>query len=69
MHKLMALVPVGVFGVFGFAIAFRAVPPADIAASLDKISGVLGPGLTGAAVLCVGIVPSWSMLRKFGKPD
>ncbi len=63
MRRLLALLPIGVFGFAGYAIAFRAIPPGSLAASVDEIARTLGAGLTGALVFCVGIVVSWLMLR------
>ncbi len=63
MRKLLALVPIGAFGFAGYAIAFRAIPPGSLAATVDEIAGVLGYGLTGALVFCVGIILAWIMTR------
>lgn len=63
MRKLLALIAVGVFGFAGYAIAFRAIPPGSLAATVDEIAGLLGHGLTGALVLCIGIVLAWVMTR------
>lgn len=64
MRRVLAFVPAGVFGLAGYALAFRAIPPGSLAASVDEVASVLGPGLTGALVFCVGIVLSWFILRK-----
>lgn len=64
MRTILALIPLGVFGFAGYAIAFRAIPPGSLAATIDEIASVLGHGLTGALVFCAGIVITWLMLRK-----
>ena len=64
MRRLTALIPLGVFGLAGYAIAFRAIPPGGLAATVDELAQVLGPGLTGAMVFCVGIVLSWLISRR-----
>lgn len=64
MRKLLALIPLGAFGLAAYAIAFRAIPPGSLAATIDEMAGVLGRGLTGALVLCTGIIVTWLMLRK-----
>ena len=63
MRKILALIPIGVFGLAGYAIAFRAIPPGGLAATLDEIARTIGPGLAGALVLCVGIFLSWLISR------
>ena len=67
MRRLLTLVPIGVFGFAGYAISFRAIPPGSLAASADGITRLIGPGLTGALVLSLGIVISWFMLRSAEK--
>ena len=64
MRTILALIPLGVFGFAGYAIAFRAIPPGSLAATVDEIASVLGHGLTGALVLYAGIIITWLMLRK-----
>ena len=64
MRTILALIPLGVFGFAGYAIAFRAIPPGSLAATVDEIASVLGHGMTGALVLCAGIIITWLMLRK-----
>ena len=68
MRKPLAFIPLGLFGVAGYAIAFRAIPPGNLAATVDEITPILGRGLTGALVLCIGIVLTWLMFRKHGQP-
>lgn len=63
MRKLLGLIPAGVFGFAGYAIAFRAIPPGGLAASVDEIASVLGYGLTGALVFSFGVVLSWLILK------
>jgi hypothetical protein len=63
MRRLLAIVPVLLGAFAGYAIAFRAIPPGSLAATLDEITGILGPGLTGALVLCLGFVLSWLIGR------
>ena len=63
MRKLLALIPIGAFGFAGYAIAFRAIPPGSLAATVDEVASVLGYGLTGALVFCIGIVLAWLMTR------
>ena len=67
MRRLLALVPVGIFGFAGYAISFRAIPPGSLAASADGMTRVIGPGLAGALVFSLGIVISWYMLRSAEK--
>lgn len=67
MRRLLALIPIGVFGFAGYAIAFRAIPPGGLAATIDELAGTLGYGLTGALVFCVGIVLAWLMTRQDAK--
>ena len=63
MRMLLALIPVGVFGFAGYAIAFRAIPPGSLAATVHEIAQTLGHGLTGALVFCIGIVSAWLITR------
>lgn len=64
MRKVLALIPIGAFGFAGYAIAFRAIPPGSLAATVDEIAGVVGYGLTGALVFCIGILLAWFMTRQ-----
>ena len=68
MRKLLALIPVGVFGFAGYAIAFRAIPPGSLATTADEVAQVLGYGFTGALVFCIGVLITWIMLRKAEQP-
>ena len=67
MRTLLAFVPAGILGFAGYAIAFRAIPPGSLAASIDEIARTLGYGLTGALTFSIGIVLTWLMLRKTEK--
>lgn len=64
MRRILTLVPIAIGAFAGYAIAFRAIPPGGLAASVDEVTRVLGPGLTGALVLCLGLVLSWLISRK-----
>lgn len=63
MRKVLALIPLGVFGFAGYAIAFRAIPPGSLASAIDEVGQFLGYGLTGALVFSIGIVLAWFMTR------
>lgn len=64
MRILLALIPAGVFGLAGYAIAFRAIPPGSLAATVDEMALATGPGFTGALIFSIGLVLSWLILRK-----
>lgn len=63
MRRLLAMFAVGVFGFAAYAIAFRAIPPGSLAATVDEVSSTLGHGLTSALTLSVGIVIAWLISR------
>ena len=63
MRKLLGLIPAGVFGFAGYAIAFRAIPPGSLAATADETIQFLGPGLSGALIFSTGILLSWAIAR------
>ena len=69
MRTLLALIPIGAFGFAGYAIAFRAIPPGSLAASVDNAIRFIGPGLTGALLMSLGILLSWLISRRASKHD
>jgi hypothetical protein len=60
---LLALIALAAFGFAGYAIAFRAIPPGSLAATVDAVAQTLGYGLTGALFFCIGIVIAWLLSR------
>ncbi len=69
MRRLIALIPLAVFGWLAYAVAFRAVPPGGLAAAFDELTRVLGPGLTGGLLLSIGVVLYWLIVRRQNAPD
>ena len=72
MHYVQALISIGLFGWLGYTVAFGSLP-ADAGGSsksraltglADWMTGTLGPGLSGALLLSVGIVLAWFFLRR-----
>ena len=72
MHYVQAIISVGLFGWLGYVIAFNQLPVGEGGSSktralmglVDNFTAVLGPGLTGALCLSVGVVLAFFFLKR-----